>query len=96
VVAQAAAATGLGRQGKTKKADVEKQSQGARVENSALRWVGLAIVAVLVVVAIMTSRGDRHMRDGMTGSYLGRQVADGASTADKQKVLSDRVTTQRY
>lgn len=66
------------------------------MENSALRWVGWAVVALLVVVAIMTSRGERHMRDGTTGSYLGRQVADGASSADRQKVLSDRVATQRY
>jgi hypothetical protein len=32
----------------------------------------------------------------MTGSYLGRQVTDGTSTADRQKALTDRVATQRY
>jgi hypothetical protein len=66
------------------------------VENSALRWAGWAVVAILVVVAIMASHGERGMRDGMTGSYLGRQVTDGTSTADRQKALTDRVATQRY
>ena len=61
-----------------------------------MRLVGWVGVVILVGLAVMGSHGERGMRDGMTGSYLGRPVADSSVGSDREKVLTDRVATQRY
>jgi hypothetical protein len=61
-----------------------------------MKLLGWAVVVVLILLAVNGSTGTRHMRDGDTGSFMGRQVADSSARADRAKTLTDRGATQRY
>ncbi len=61
-----------------------------------MKLIGWAIVVVLILLAINGSTGTRHMRDGDTGSFLGRQVADSSSGANQTQALADRTAPSRY
>jgi hypothetical protein len=60
------------------------------------RWVGWVIIALFAVMAVAMSIRDQGMREGKSGSYLGRSVSDGTPAADTQRALGSRVGTQRY
>lgn len=59
-------------------------------------WFGWAVLIVLAVVAVGFSIRETGLRDGKTGSYQGRMVADGQLAADKQREIASRVSVQRY
>lgn len=60
------------------------------------RWVGWLVIVFFAVVAVAMSIRDQGMREGKSGSYLGRSVNDGATAAETQRALGSRVGTQRY
>ncbi len=60
------------------------------------RWVGWLIIILFAVTAVALSIRGQHMRDGKSGTYLGRSVNDGMPGADTQRALGMRVGTQRY
>jgi hypothetical protein len=60
------------------------------------RWLGWVIIIFFAVMAVALSIRETGMREGRTGSYLGRTVTDTAPPADAQRALSTRVGTQRY
>jgi hypothetical protein len=60
------------------------------------RWFGWLIIALFAVTAVALSIRHQGMREGQSGSYLGRSVMDGTPPADAQRALGSRVGTQRY
>ena len=53
-------------------------------------------IAFFAVLAVAMSIREQGMREGKSGSYLGRSVMDGSPSADTQRALGSRVGTQRY
>jgi hypothetical protein len=60
------------------------------------RWFGWVVIVVFAVLAVALSIREQGMREGKSGSYLGRSVMDGSPAADTQRALGSRVGTQRY
>jgi len=60
------------------------------------RWFGWVIIALFVVLAVGMSIQGQHMREGKSGSYLGRYVMDGKPPAEVERALGSRVGTQHY
>lgn len=60
------------------------------------RWVGWLIIVLFAVTAVAMSIQGQGMREGKSGSYLGRTVSDGTPPADAQRALGSRVGAQRY
>lgn len=59
------------------------------------RWLGWVIIIFFAVMAVALSIRETGMREGRSGSYLGRSVSD-APAANAQQNLSTRVRTQNY
>jgi hypothetical protein len=60
------------------------------------RWIGWVIIAFFAVLAVGMSIREQGMREGKSGSYLGRTVMDGTPSGDAQRALGSRVGTQHY
>ena len=60
------------------------------------RWVGWVIIILFGVTAVALSIQNQGMREGKSGSYLGRSVMDGTPPADAQRALGSRIGTQNY
>jgi len=60
------------------------------------RWVGWLIIILFAVTAVAMSIRQQGMREGKSGSYLGRSVSDGTPPADAQRALGSRLGTQNY
>lgn len=60
------------------------------------RWVGWVIIVLFGVTAVALSIREQGMREGKSGSYLGRTVMDGTPPADAQRALGSRIGAQRY
>lgn len=60
------------------------------------RWVGWVVIIFFAVLAVAMSIREQGMREGKSGSYLGRMVTDGTPPADTQRALGSRIGTQRY
>ena len=58
-------------------------------------WLGWVIIIFFAVLAVALSIRESGMREGRSGSYLGRTVSD-APAANAQQNLSNRVRTQNY
>jgi len=60
------------------------------------RWIGWVVIVFFAVLAVALSIREQGMREGKSGSYLGRSVMDGTPAADTQRALGSRLGTQRY
>ncbi len=60
------------------------------------RWVGWVVIVLFAVLAVAMSIREQGMREGKSGSYLGRSVMDGSPAAETQRALGSRVGTQHY
>lgn len=60
------------------------------------RWVGWVVIVLFALVAVAMSIRDQGMREGKSGTYLGRSVNDGTPAADTQRALGSRVGAQHY
>ena len=60
------------------------------------RWIGWVVIVVFAVLAAALSIREQGMREGKSGSYLGRSVMDGTPPADTQRALGSRIGAQHY
>ncbi|MBM3538358.1 MAG: hypothetical protein FJX55_11050 [Alphaproteobacteria bacterium] len=60
------------------------------------RWIGWVVIVVFAVLAVAMSIREQGMREGKSGSYLGRSVMDGSPSGDAQRALGSRVGAQHY
>jgi hypothetical protein len=60
------------------------------------RWVGWLIIILFAVTAVAMSIRQQGMREGKSGSYLGRSVMDGTPPGETERALGSRIRTQNY
>ncbi len=71
--------------------------QGFEMMSSGQRNLMWLVFAGLVIVAVASSARDGGLRDGSTGSYLGRDVRQAQPVpAPVRDALANRAATQRY
>jgi hypothetical protein len=71
--------------------------QGLDMMSSGQRNLMWLVFAGLIVVAVAFSARDGGLRDGSTGSYLGRDVRQAQPVpAPARDALANRAATQRY
>lgn len=59
------------------------------------RWLGWVIIIFFAILAVALSIRETGMREGRTGSYLGRTVGDVPPTAAPSD-LANRLRNQNY